>query len=419
MLAGKKIILGVTGSIAAYKAALLVRLLVKEGAEVRVVMTEAATRFVGALTFSNLSQNEVFYGLWDGTWTEHVHLGTWADMMIVAPCTANTLAKMSHGICDDALTAVYLSARCPVYIAPAMDADMYLHPSTARNLDQLTADGVRIIQPESGFLASGLHGKGRLAEPETILDQLKQDFSGSVSDLKVSGDANTSGQINGNGDSPSLPLAGVKILISAGPTREHLDPVRFLTNGSTGTMGYALAAQAKALGAVVTLISGPCNPNIDPGVPPVKITSAADLFTAVTSRAPQQDVVIMAAAVADYTPADPSDQKIKKKDGDLSIPMERTQDILKYLGAHKPAGQVLVGFALETQNEVQNAQRKLESKNLDFIVLNSLAEKGAGFGTTTNKISLIDRNGGQQDFPLKDKTEVAKDILTHLATKIL
>lgn len=291
MLSGKKIIVCVTGSIAAYKAALLVRLLVKEGAEVRVVMTEAATRFVAPLTFSNLSQNEVFNGLWDGTWTEHVHLGTWADLMIVAPCTANTLAKMSNGICDDALTAVYLSARCPVYIAPAMDADMYLHPSTARNLDQLTADGVRIIQPGSGFLASGLHGKGRLAEPEDIVAQLQSDLADPS-------------------DAPSLPLAGIKILISAGPTREHLDPVRFLTNGSTGTMGYAIAAQAKAMGATVTLVSGPCNPSIDPGVTPIKITSAADLFDAVTSRAPEQDVVIMSAAVADYTPIDTADQKI-------------------------------------------------------------------------------------------------------------
>lgn len=394
MLSGKKIIVGVTGSIAAYKAALLVRLLVKEGAEVRVVMTEAATRFVGALTFSNLSQNEVFQGLWDGTWTEHVHLGTWADAMVIAPCTANTLARMSHGICDDALTAVYLSSRCPVYIAPAMDADMSVHPSTARNMEQLVKDGIRIVDSESGFLASGLHGKGRMAEPEVILDRIKADFS----------------------DAPQ-PLAGKKILISAGPTREHLDPVRFLTNGSTGTMGYALAAQAKRLGAEVTLISGPCNPSIDPGVEPIGITSAADLFDAVTSRAPQHDVIIMSAAVADYTPAAPSDQKIKKKEGDFSISMDRTQDILKYLGAHKTPGQILVGFALETQNELQNAKRKLESKNLDFIVLNSLADKGAGFGTSTNKVTLVDRNGGHQDFPVKDKTEVAKDILNHLATK--
>ncbi|MCL4103820.1 UNVERIFIED_CONTAM: hypothetical protein GTU68_029137 [Idotea baltica] len=392
MLSGKKIIVGVTGSIAAYKAALLVRLLVKDGAEVRVVMTEAASHFVGELTFSNLSQSEVFSGLWDGTWTEHVHLGTWADAMVIAPCTANTLAKMAHGICDNALTAVYLSSRCPVMVAPAMDADMYIHPSMERNLHLLKQDGIDVIEPGTGFLASGLHGQGRLAEPEEMLAAIRDRLQ-----------------------STPLPLAGKKILISAGPTREHLDPVRFMSNGSTGTMGYALAAEAKRQGAEVTLVSGPCNPPIDPGVEPVRITSAADLFSAMVERAPDQDVVIMSAAVADYTPAQVADQKIKKKDGDLSIPMERTQDILKHLGAHKPPGQTLIGFALETQHGLANAQRKLEKKNLDFIVLNILSEKGAGFGTSTNKITLVDRNGGQQDFPLKSKTEVAKDILAHLS----
>lgn len=392
MLSGKKIIVGVTGSIAAYKAALLVRLLVKDGAEVRVVMTEAATRFVGELTFSNLSQSEVFSGLWDGTWTEHVHLGTWADAMVIAPCTANTLAKMAHGICDNALTAVYLSSRCPVMVAPAMDADMYIHPSMERNLHLLKQDGIDVIEPGVGFLASGLHGQGRLAEPEEMLSAIRDRLQPT-----------------------SLPLAGKKILISAGPTREHLDPVRFMSNGSTGTMGYALAAEATRQGAEVTLVSGPCNPPIDPGVEPVRITSAADLFAAMVERAPEQDVVIMSAAVADYTPAQVSDQKIKKKDGDLSIPMERTQDVLKHLGAHKPPGQTLIGFALETQHGLANAQRKLEKKNLDFIVLNILSEKGAGFGTSTNKITLVDRKGGHQDFPLKSKTEVAKDILAHLS----
>ncbi len=395
MLSGKKIIVGVTGSIAAYKAALLVRLLVKEGAEVRVVMTEAATRFVGALTFSNLSQHEVFVGLWDGTWSEHVHLGTWADIMVVAPCTAHSLAKFSHGICDDAISAVYLSARCPVYVAPAMDADMYTNPSTTRNLEQLDRDGVQIIESDSGFLASGLHGKGRLAEPEAILQRLKDDFQSEPS-----------------------PLSGKKILITAGPTREHLDPVRFLTNGSTGTMGYEIAAEATARGAQVTLISGPVNPGIDPGVDPIRITSAADLFNTVNEHASEQDVIIMSAAVADYTPTDPSNRKIKKKDGDLAIPMERTKDVLKHLGHQKPPKQILVGFALETHNAMENALRKLESKNLDFIVLNSLSDPGAGFGTATNKITLVDRNGDHQEFPLKNKREVAKDILNHLAKKL-
>lgn len=389
MLSGRKIILGVTGSIAAYKAALLVRLFVKAGAEVRVVMTDAATEFVTPLTFSNLSQHDVFYGLWDGTWTEHVHLGGWADLMVVAPASANTLAKMANGICDNALTAVYLSAKCPVMVAPAMDADMMAHPSTQRNLDQLVADGVRIIPSESGFLASGLNGPGRMAEPENILEQVAAAFG-------------------------PLPLAGKKVLVTAGPTREHLDPVRFLTNGSTGTMGYALAAEAQRLGAEVTLVSGPVSAPIDIPLEPVKVTSTADMFAAVTERAPTQDMIIMAAAVGDYTPANVSDQKIKKGGEDLVLQLQRTQDILKTLGARKPKGQILVGFALETNDEMAHAQRKLKSKNLDYIVLNSLRDKGAGFGTGTNKVTLINQNGDAERFPLKNKTEVARDILAHI-----
>lgn len=397
MLSGKKVIVGVTGSIAAYKAALLVRLLIKAGAEVRVVMTAAATRFVAPLTFSNLSQKDVFEGLWDGSWTEHVHLGLWADLMVVAPCSANTLAKMANGICDNALTAVYLSSRCPVFIAPAMDADMYIHPSTHRNLKQLESDGVGIVPAESGFLASGLEGQGRMAEPEHIVAHLERFLEGNAA---------------------PKPLSGRKVLISAGPTREHIDPVRFLTNPSTGSMGYAIAAAAVRMGAEVTLVSGPTTTSVDPGVEPISVTSAQDMFEAMTSHAPTQDVIVMSAAVADYTPATTSDRKIKKGDGDLSFEMVRTKDILKHLGKHKPAGQFLVGFALETNDALANAKGKLERKNLDMIVLNSLADPGAGFGTQTNKITLIHRSGDQVAFPLKSKLEVAEDIWASILQKL-
>lgn len=386
MLTGKKIIVGITGSIAAYKAALLVRLLRKHDAEVRVVMTEAAKEFVGELTFSNLSQNAVFSGLWDGTWTEHVHLGGWADLMVVAPATANTLAKMAHGICDNALTAVFLSAKCPVLVAPAMDADMYQHPSTLRNLRQLQADGISVLDAETGFLASGLTGPGRMAEPEDILEAIARALT-------------------------PKPLAGKKVLISAGPTREHLDPVRFLTNGSTGTMGYALALQAHRLGAEVCLVSGKVAAPIALPFAPISVTSAEDMFQAVTERAPQQDIIIMAAAVGDYTPETVADNKIKKGEGQFVLPLKRTKDILRHLGGVKPAHQILVGFALETQNERENALKKLKSKNLNYIVLNSLREKGAGFGKGTNKITLIDQNGNEERYPIKQKIEVARDIL--------
>lgn len=397
MLSGKKIIVGVTGSIAAYKSALLVRLLVKAGADIRVVMTPAAGRFISALTLSNLSQKEVFEGLWDGSWAEHVHLGLWADMMVVAPCSANTLAKMATGACDNALLAVYLSARCPVFVAPAMDADMYLHPSTQRNLQQLQADGVGILPAESGFLASGLEGQGRMAEPEHIVERLIQ-FEREAQ--------------------KSMPLSGRKVLISAGPTREHIDPIRYLTNPSTGSMGYALCAEAKRLGAEVTLVSGPATTTVDPGVVPVQVTSAADMFDAVTSRAEGQDVVIMTAAVADYTPAEVSSHKIKKGDGGVAFEMVRTKDILKHLGSRKPDGQFLVGFALETRDGLANALSKLERKNLDLIVLNTLADEGAGFGGQTNKVTLLHRSGEVEEHPLKSKTEVAADIWAAILSKL-
>lgn len=383
MLAGKKIILGITGSIAAYKAALLVRLLVKEGAEVKVVMTESAKRFVGELTFSNLSQHPVFSGLWDGTWTEHVHLGAWADLMVIAPASANTLAKMANGLCDNALLAVYLSAKCPVLVAPAMDADMYIHPSTRRNLDRLAADGVTVLDAGTGFLASGLHGAGRMAEPEEILQAVSAQFG-----LRH--------------------LAGKKVLISAGPTREHIDPVRFISNGSTGTMGYALAAAAHQLGAEVTLVSGPVTPPMALPFAPIFVDSAEEMREAILARSAAQDYIVMTAAVGDYKPAEVAQQKIKKGQDDLELRLVRTRDILAELGAQKPAGQVLVGFALETHDEEAYAKKKLAAKNLDFVVMNSLRDPGAGFGTDTNKITLFSRRGDAYLFPLKSKVELAQ-----------
>lgn len=391
MLNGKKIIVAVTGSIAAYKAAFLVRLLKKQRAEVRVILTEGARKFVSDLTFSNLSQQSVFSDLWGGEWSEHVHLGLWADLMIVAPATANTLAKMAHGQCDNALLAVYLSARCPVMVAPAMDADMYQHPATQSNLAILARNGVHIIPSEEGFLASGLEGAGRMAEPETIMELVEDAFG-------------------------PKPLAGKKVLVTAGPTVEPLDPVRYLTNRSTGTMGWLIAKTAMDMGAEVVLVSGPVEPKVDFGGDLVRVESAQDMLDAVLERSANMDLIIMSAAVADYTPAAYSDQKIKKKDGDLSIPLKRTQDILKTLGEQKPAHQILVGFALETDNEFEHALGKMQRKNLDYIVLNSLRDKGAGFGGDTNKITLIDKSGRDFRYPLKSKAEVAMDILLKIAT---
>ncbi len=386
MLAGKKIIVGITGSIAAYKAALMVRLFVKNGATVRVVMTEAAKEFVGPLTFSNLSQHPVFSGLWDGNWTEHVHLGAWGDLLVVAPASANTLSKMALGICDNALTAVYLSAKCPVMVAPAMDADMYQHPSTHRNLAQLTQDGVQVLGVGSGFLASGLIGEGRMAEPEEILEAVVQHFG-------------------------PRPLQGKKVLVSAGPTREAIDPVRFISNGSTGTMGYAIARQAANLGAQVTLVSGPVALPEEGPWELIKVNSASEMFEAMTTRSMVQDLIIMTAAVGDYQPVEVSTTKIKKEDKNLVLELGRTRDILKHLGDTKPKGQILVGFALETNDEEAHALGKMERKNLDFIVLNSLRDFGAGFGGTTNKVTVFGRDGQKQSFALKGKVEVAADIL--------
>lgn len=391
MLKGKNILLGVSGSIAAYKAAILVRLLVKEGANVKVVMTNAAASFITPLTLSTLSNNPVYKSYTadedTGVWNNHVELGLWADLMLVAPASANTLGKMANGICDNLLLAVYLSAKCPVYFAPAMDLDMYQHPSTKENIRKLQQFGNILIPAGKGELASGLSGEGRLAEPEEIVEVVLDFFS--------------KGQ----------ELSGKKILISAGPTYEHIDPVRFIGNHSSGKMGFAIAEEAARRGAEVTLVCGPNNLQIQhPLINRVDVTSAQDMYEACHKAFASTDIAIMSAAVADYTPLEVADQKMKKKSDDLNIRLKPTQDILKSLGEAKKAKQFVVGFALETNNELENAKGKLKRKNLDMIVLNSLQDKGAGFGHNTNKVSVIHSNNNVVDFELKDKSAVAIDI---------
>ena len=398
MLQGKNLVLAVTGSIAAYKSALIVRLLIKEGANVKVVMTKSAIDFITPLTLSTLAKTEVYSDFTSnkdkGTWNNHVDLGLWADYMLIAPATANTLSKMASGEADNFMMAVYLSAKCPVFIAPAMDLDMYKHQSTKDNIKKLTSFGNTIIYPESGELASGLEGEGRLAEPEHIIDFLNNH-------IKL-----------------SQPLFEKKVLISAGPTHEALDPVRFLGNRSTGKMGYAIAKQAYELGADVTLISGPValeNPN--KGIKRIFITSAEDLFNEMMNHFDESQIVIMAAAVADYTPVSVSNSKMKKKDGELVIELKRTQDILVGL-SEKKKSQFVVGFSLETNNELENAIKKRKKKNLDLIVLNSLNDKGAGFAHNTNKITIIGKDNNITKFELKSKQEVAKDILNQIIKEI-
>lgn len=389
VLEGKKIILGITGSIAAYKAVYLLRLLKKAGAEVQVVTTPSVAHFVGELTFASLSGRKVFSGLWSEDWSAHVEIGTWADAMIIAPATANTMAKMAHGLCDNALLAVYLAARCPVMVAPAMDVDMYIHPATSDNLNTLRSHGVEVLPVGMGFLASGLEGPGRLIEPDDIFSQIEQ-------------------RLLSDGEKP---LAGKKVLLTAGPTREAMDPVRFITNHATGKMGYAIAKAAHSLGAEVTLVSGPSQLADPLGVTVERVDSAEAMYDAVHQYQQAADVIVMTAAVADYRPSTISDKKIKKKEGDLSIPLERTLDILASVGKVKRDDQVLVGFALETHNELENAQGKLERKNLDMIVMNSLQDKGAGFGHDTNQITILQRDGERKIFALKDKTSLAHNIV--------
>jgi len=390
-LKGRKIILGVTGSIAAYKAAALTRLLVKEGAEVKVIMTESAKDFITPLTLSTLSKNPVlsqFVKNEAGEWNNHVELGLWADALVIAPASANTLAKMAHGECDNLLLAVYLSARCPVFIAPAMDLDMLQHLSTKKNLQSLLEYGNHQITPGHGELASGLIGTGRMAEPEEIMEQLTYFFS------------------------EKKKLSGKQALVTAGPTHEALDPVRFIGNNSSGKMGFAIAEALASAGAKVTLITGPTHLTLPhTAIEIKKVTSAADMYEACQSVFPKIDIAVFAAAVADYRPATQADQKIKKSDTDLTLQLVKTHDIAAELGKQKKIGQFTVGFALETEDEVQNAMKKIATKNFDLIVLNSLNDKGAGFGHDTNKIKLIDKKGEVVEFSLKNKKEVASDIV--------
>ncbi|MEM8584808.1 MAG: bifunctional phosphopantothenoylcysteine decarboxylase/phosphopantothenate--cysteine ligase CoaBC [Bacteroidota bacterium] len=394
-LKGKKIILGISGSIAAYKSATLTRLLIKAGAEVRVLMTDAATDFISPLTLSTLSKNEVLCSVRsEAGWNNHVELGLWADAYIIAPTTANTLARLANGICDNILAAVYLSARCPVYFAPAMDMDMWLHRSTQRNLELLQEAGDTIIEPPSGELASGLNGPGRLAEPEDIVRILARALAGQHD------------------------LAGTRILITAGPTHEPLDPVRYLGNRSTGRMGIVLAEEAARRGADVHLVLGPSSLAVDESLVRLsRVETAQEMLNVCVASWSGVDVGILAAAVADYRPAEVQTHKIKKSENNPALQLERTPDIAATLGAQKGHHQKLIGFALETQNELENARGKLERKNFDFIVLNSLADKGAGFGTATNRIRIVDHNK-VTEFELKDKTLVATDILNHLVHRL-
>lgn len=398
MLRGKKIILGVCGSIAAYKSALLIRLLVKEGAEVKVIMTDSATSFITPLTLSTLSKYPVYTDFVknkNGEWNNHVDLGLWADMMIIAPASANTIAKMANGLCDNLLLATYLSARCPVSLAPAMDLDMYQHPATVRNLNVLKEYGNHIIDAEHGELASGLVGTGRMAEPENIMTAIQQ----TIGKKKV--------------------LTNKKVLITAGPTYEALDPVRFIGNHSSGKMGYALADAMAAEGAEVTLVSGPSTAALsNSSINLIKVNSAQEMYDVCLNFFSETDVAILAAAVADYKPAHVAEQKIKKKADSLTLELVKTQDIAAALGKLKKNGQFTVGFALETENEMENARKKLRSKNFDLIVLNSLNETGAGFGHNTNKISIIDKQNNVRDFELKNKKEVARDIVNTIIDTI-
>ena len=400
MLKGKKIVLGITGSIAAYKACLIIRGLIKAGAEVQVVITPAGKEFITPITLSALTQKPVisdFFSQRDGTWHSHVALGLWADAMLIAPCTASTLGKMANGIADNMLITTYLSMKAPVFIAPAMDLDMYQHPTTQQNMERLKSFGNQIIEPASGFLASGLEGKGRMEEPEKIVEFLNE---------KLGND--------GNGK----PLTSKKILITAGPTYEKIDPVRFIGNYSSGKMGFALAEECAHRGAEVTLIAGPVNcqlsiTNDQSAIQRIDVESCQEMYDAATAAFPQQDAAILCAAVADFRPEHAAEQKIKRVGQTMDIHLVPNPDIAAELGRMKRNGQVLVGFALETNDEEANAQRKLEKKNLDFIVLNSLQNKGTCFRSDENQISIISRTG-QQDYERKPKREVAADIIDQL-----
>ncbi|MBQ9471016.1 MAG: bifunctional phosphopantothenoylcysteine decarboxylase/phosphopantothenate--cysteine ligase CoaBC [Bacteroidales bacterium] len=395
-LAGKHIVLGVTGSIAAYKAATLIRLLVKEGAEVRVLMTPLAKEFIAPLTMATLSGHPIlveFFTPENGEWNSHVKLGLWADLLLIAPATANTLAKMAHGVADNLLLTTYLSAKCPTMVAPAMDLDMYSHPATQQNLQTLRERGNTVLESPPGELASGLSGKGRMMEPEQIAARVAEQLAAKPT------------------------LQHLTVLITSGPTHEPIDPVRFIGNHSSGKMGSALAMELAMRGARVILITGPAAtpPPQHPLIEVVHVSTAQQMHQQATARFGEAQVAIMAAAVADFTPEAPALHKMKRDGNQLSIKLKPTADIAAALGAQKRPNQLLVGFALETQNEEQNARLKLQRKNLDLIVLNSMNDRGAGFGHDTNKVSLIAKDGTKTDFELKPKADVARDIVTRIA----
>ena len=387
MFTAKKVVLGVTGSIAAYKAPLIVRGLIKAGAEVKVIMTPAASDFVSKLTLSTLSRNEVLIDLFkEDTWANHVQLGRWADVMLIAPLSCNSLSKMATGVCDSLLMATYLSATCPVIVAPGMDEDMWKHPTTKKNLETIEANGCYLLPVEYGELASGLIGDGRMAEPETVIEYLHEFFT------------------------KRNELKGKKALVTAGPTYEAIDPVRFIGNHSSGKMGFAIAEELQKRGADVTLISGPVSViQKTNGIKKIGVTSAQQMYDACIST--NYDIAVMAAAVADYTPTEVANKKIKKGDEPFTLTLRKTKYILASLGKEKKEGQFLVGFALETDNERENAIKKLKAKNADMIVLNSLQDEGAGFGHNTNKVSLYLRNGTEKPLELKSKSLLAKDIV--------
>jgi len=395
MLKGKKIVLGITGSIAAYKACYIIRGLVKAGAEVQVVITPAGKEFITPITLSTLTQKPVvseFFSQRDGTWNSHVKLGLWADAMLIAPCTASTLGKMANGVADNMLVTTYLSMKAPVFVAPAMDLDMYQHPTTQANMDRLRSFGNQIIEPQSGFLASGLEGKGRMEEPENIVAYLDNYFE--KKDLK-----------------------GKRIMITAGPTYEKIDPVRFIGNYSSGKMGFALAEECARRGAEVTLIAGPVSISCSASIHRIDVESCEEMYQAATTNFASMDAAILCAAVADFRPENIAAEKIKREKDDLVIRLKPTHDIAAKLGQMKKQGQLLVGFALETNDEEANAQKKLQKKNLDFIVLNSLQRKGTCFQSDDNQISILSANE-QVDFDKKPKTEVAKDIVNELGKRL-
>jgi len=393
MFNGKKILLGITGSIAAYKSIYLVRLLIKAGAEVKVILTPSAKDFVSSLTLSTLSRNTVLADLFDEqTWANHVMLGRWADVMLIAPLSCNTLSKMANGVCDNLLLATYLSSACPVVVAPAMDEDMWHHPSTKINLAKLESFGNKIIPVEKGDLASGLQGDGRMAEPETIIKFIEHNF------FLIPPQAG--------------PLSGKKVMVTAGPTYESIDPVRYIGNHSSGKMGLAIANEMQYRGADVTLIIGPTQLAISAnGMKVMKVTTADEMYKACNDVFEATDIAIMSAAVADYMPIEKAVKKIKKTEESFSIELKKTKDILKEMGEIKKPSQLLVGFALETNSEKENAKDKLMKKNADMIVLNSLNDEGAGFGHDTNKITIFDKSGKEISFETKSKNDVAKDIV--------